>query len=651
MKIRTLLSPAIAAALLLAGCRDAESGPVVVSAIGAPPSLVNPNRTALDPPAAMLANAVAQGLVRFDPAGQIEPALAQSWTVTDDGTSYIFRIARTKWSNGTHVTAEQVAERLRAAASRASRNRLKPLLGSIAGIVAMTDRVIEIRLRAPRPNFLQLLAQPDMAIVRAGQGTGPLAAEPGPDGALLLRPRDEEEDAPLLPDLYLRGEAAPLAVARYQARAAALVTGGTAIDLPIARAANPPDAALRFDPVAGMFGLTIGSRAALVAEPEGRRALNMAIDREAIVAALAVPNLAPRLSLLPAGIEEQPAPAQSAWAALPLPARQAEARAIIAGIAGGSDAPKVRVAMPDGPGATLLFAHLRRDWRAIGVEAERVAIRARADLRFVDEVAPAGLASWYLRHFTCDASIVCSNEVDTVLEKARNATSFAERRDALAEADRLLTEAVPFLPIAAPVRWSLVSPRMTGFQPNPFAGPVRRSPGRAAALSLSQSAPGRLSWRHAEPSQRIAAPASPRPRPRVGQAAAGGGRARSRAAVRRARGQSPGRAGFDRRADPGGRRCRDRLDGRVAGVGSAQSRHVEAAACAHGRKRRHGRRARRYSAGRRPVRLRLSLEQPQSAHPETLSRQAPSRNPGDRRGNCRTSVAAGARGNQVEPSP
>lgn len=470
MTIRAALLGVSTAWLSLPGCRQSEDGPLIISAIGRPPSLANPNRTLLDPPAAMLTTAVAQGLVRLDPAGQIEPALAQSWTVTDDGTSYIFRIARAEWAGGGDVTAEQVAVRLRAAASRASRNRLKPLLGSIAEIVAMTDRVIEIRLRSPRPNFLQLLAQPEMGIIRADQGTGPLVAAPGPDGALLLRPREtDEEEARPLPAIYLRGEDAPLAVARFQAGGAALVTGGTAIDLPIARAARPPAAALGFDPVAGMFGLSVSSRSGLVGEAEGRRALSMAVDRAAIVAALAVPNLAPRLSLLPAGIEEQPTPALPAWAASPLPARQAEARAIVAGLTTGTDAPKLRVAMPDGPGATLLFAHLRRDWRAIGVEAERVAADARADLRFVDEVAPAGLASWYLRHFTCDAGIVCSPEADAALEAARNAPSFGERRDALAAADRLLTGAVPFLPIAAPVRWSLVSPRLTGFQPNTFA--------------------------------------------------------------------------------------------------------------------------------------------------------------------------------------
>ena len=40
--------------------------------------------------------------------------------------------------------------------------------------------VIEIRLVAPRPNLLPLLAQPEFAILRGAQGTGPfkLARDP-----------------------------------------------------------------------------------------------------------------------------------------------------------------------------------------------------------------------------------------------------------------------------------------------------------------------------------------------------------------------------------------------------------------------------------------------------------------------------------------
>jgi peptide/nickel transport system substrate-binding protein len=472
MLIRRRILSALCAAVLATGCNERETGPVAVSVIGGPPKLINPNLRPLDPPAAFLVAATAQGLVRFDPSGQIEPALAQSWTITDDGLSYIFRIARLNWANGSPVTAKQVAARLQAAGSRASTNELKPLLGAIAEILPMTDRVIEIRLKAPRPNFLQLLAQPEMAIIREDQTTGPYTAEGAEDGTLRLRPRGTEEQGPDAAGaasslIVLRGEPAALAVARFQAGLAALVIGGTGGDLPIARAADPPGAALRFDPVAGFFGLVFSRSNVFLDQPDARRALSMAIDRAAIATALGVAEAAPRETLVPSGVPELPAPTAPAWATDPLPARRAAAAGIVGRLA-GAEPPDVRVAVPDSPGYRLVFAHLRRDWRAIGINAQRVDPDERADLRLADEVAPASLATWYLRHFTCDRSRVCSKEADAALEAARNTLSMPERQQRLAEADRLLSEAVPFIPLANPIRWSLVSPRLTGFRPNPF---------------------------------------------------------------------------------------------------------------------------------------------------------------------------------------
>src|SRR4051812_14267264 len=208
----------IAGTLSLAGCGREQSGPIRVSAIGGPPLLVNPNLQPLDPPAAFLTEAVGQGLVRFDGAGEIEPALAQSWIVSDDGLRYTFRIRRATWADGSPVTAQQVAARLRAALSRASRNPFKPVLGAVDNITPMTDFVLEISLHGPRPNFLQLLAHPELAIVQNNGGTGPyrlMRSEPA--GLLLTMARAEEEaeeSAEQSPGILLRGERTAAAVAR-----------------------------------------------------------------------------------------------------------------------------------------------------------------------------------------------------------------------------------------------------------------------------------------------------------------------------------------------------------------------------------------------------------------------------------------------------
>ena len=463
----------MAGAAALAACRSEETGPISVIAIGAAPEVINPNLKPLDPPSAFLLEAVAQGLVRFDAAGEIEPALAQRWTLSDDGLRYTFRLARTNWSNGNPIKAEQVAARLRAAASASSRNPLKPILGAIDEIVAMTDEVLEISLKSPRPNFLQLLAQPEMAILRGMEGSGPYRMAKAEGGGILLSlPAEDEDDGASrrreTPPLLLSADDTATAIVRFQQGDADLVLGGTLGDLPLARAAEPPGNALVFDPTAGLLGFSIAAVTGPLARAEVRQALSMAIDRVALSALVGAPGLQPRDTILPAGSEGL-TPAAPGWSGLPLAERRATASRTIDEVT--PDGPlKIRVALPDEAGYRLLFAALRRDWAAIGVAAERVApLDGAADLRLIDEVAPVRLASWYLRHFACDASRICDPAADEMMSAARIAPTAQNRRGLLANADRILADAAPFIPIGAPLRWSIVSPRLTGFRANPFA--------------------------------------------------------------------------------------------------------------------------------------------------------------------------------------
>lgn len=461
---------AVLGALLLCACGEKASGPLIVSAIGEPPRLLNPNLEALDPPAALLAEATAQGLVRFEASGQIEPALAQRWIVSDDGLRYTFRLAPVEWVGGGKVTASQVVSRLRAAIGASSRNPLKPLLTNIDEIVSMTDDVLEISLNTPSTSFLHVLAQPEMAILRNNLGSGPYRGTLKPDRSILLRlpkskdPQARERDE--TDEIILRGERAALAVARFKAGLADLTIGGTAGNLLIARAGQPTAQNLRFDPVAGYFGLAFVSDDGPLADPAVRQALSMAIDRTSLVNAIGVPALLPRASLLPTGLSDVPAPSAPEWGSRPLAERRAAAARTLRPLA-GNEPLVLRVAMPEGPGYRVILAFLRRDWRAVGIEVEAVSDKAPADLKLIDKVAPAAMASWYLQGFSCAISPVCSAEADEAMHAAATAP-LAERRALIAEADRLISAAVPFIPLTAPVRWSLVSQRLTGFTPNAF---------------------------------------------------------------------------------------------------------------------------------------------------------------------------------------
>ena len=454
--VRTIL-----AALALAACdRTADTGPVRVAVIGeGRPALADPARKPLNAPSRLLVDAVAQGLVRFDAAGQIEPGLAERWIVADGGLSYIFRLREARWTDGSPVTTEQVVARLRRQIVPGSRNPLAPFLTAIDEIVAMTPQVIEVRLKRPRPDLLKLFAQPELALLRGTRGTGPMASTTdGPQ--LTLRPRPEldgTDDGDRLDDrrgeVQLSGVRASLALARYTAGKADLVTGGGFAEWPLVAIAQPAQRDVRIDPAAGMFGLLVVRRDGFLADPSRRAAIAQAIDRAAAT------GWAPEERLLPEQLDSAAAPQAPAWAALPLDQRRAAARDVVA----AWDKPvRVRIALPVGPGATQLWYQLAASLRAVGITAERVAPTAPTDLRLLDAVAPYDSARWYL----AAACQPCGAEALAKVLAARDAPTLAQRGQRIAEADAALAADTAFIPLARPFRWSVVTPRLQGWQPN-----------------------------------------------------------------------------------------------------------------------------------------------------------------------------------------
>jgi peptide/nickel transport system substrate-binding protein len=473
-------------AVAAAACRQQPQGAVKVVVIGGEPKLRDPAQAALGPADAVLLANVAQGLVRFDASGNIVGGLAERWNVSDDGMSYLFRIASTEWPDGRKITAEQVARLLKRAIGPRSKNPLKDSLGAIDDIVAMTDRVIEIRLGAPRPNLLSLLAQPELAILRDGEGTGPFTASLGGSGGTVRLTRElvsPDDESTTREEVLLGGGDADEAIAQFAAAKSDLVLGGTFGDLPDAQHANLPRGALRFDPASGLFGLVPAQPGGTLDKPEVRQLLSQAIDRDTLVAALGVPNLAPRATLLEPGLDGVPAPTAPAWTATAftdrLPSLQAQATKLF--VAKGPK-PTIAVALPNGPGADLLLRLLQRDWGAIGLTVQRADSAHKADFVLVDEVAPSSSPAWFVRHFRCAAVPVCDADADKLMDAARESPVPAQRYALLAQAAAVIDQKQLFIPLAAPVRWSLVSRRIAGFDGNRFA--------RHTLTGLEQSNPG-----------------------------------------------------------------------------------------------------------------------------------------------------------------
>ena len=464
---------AAALALLLAGCdRRVDVGPVAVSVIGEMPRAEEAARRPLTPAQRLLTDSVAQGLVRFDAAGQIEPGLAERWIVIDDGMSYIFRLRDAAWQDGQRVTARDVVAILKRQLARGSRNPLRPFLSAIDDVVEMTPEVIEVQLARPRPDLLKLFAQPELAIFRARPpgGTGPFRLTLGGRAGLLLAParelgRAEDEQRAPAPEENVRlvGERAARAILRFNAKQSDLVSGGTVVDWPLVALSETAPANIRLDPATGLFGLAITSRDGFLADPAERDAVAQAFDRPALVAAFA--NEWPAAeTILPEQLDSAAPPAPQPWAATPLAERRANAarRVTLWRAAHDGVAPALRLALPGGSGGNRLWGQLAAGLIAIGIVPQRVGWNEPAELRLVDAVAPYDSARWYL----ASACAPCGEEAQAALDAARLAPTLADRGQAIAIADAALTADVAFVPLARPFRWSLVSLRLRQWTAN-----------------------------------------------------------------------------------------------------------------------------------------------------------------------------------------
>jgi peptide/nickel transport system substrate-binding protein len=455
-----------------AGCRKQPQGEFKVVVIGDQPRMRDPAVEPLSTTDAVLVQNVAQGLVRFDAGGNIVPGLAERWNVSDDGLSYIFRIASTQWPDGRKINAQQVAKILNRYLSPRSKDPLKDNLGAIDDVVAMTDRVIEIRLIAPRPNLLPLLAQPEMAIIRGGFGTGPFRHTLANKGGELNLTRDissPDEETTRKDELLLNGTGAAEAIAGFADAKSDLVLGGTFNDLPYVRRIRLPRNSLHFDPAAGLFGLVPTRAGSKLDNPELRSILSQAIDRDAFVAAVGIRNLAARATLLQSGLDGLNPPAQPAWLGSPLDGRIVALRAGVDRIFGSAGKPVILVGMPKGPGGELLLQILMRDWGALGFTVQWAPRAASADFVLIDEVAPSSSPAWFVRRFRCGAVPVCDPDMNDILESARTSQIPAQRYALIAQAARMVDDEHLFIPITAPVRWSLVGSRVQNFAGNRYA--------------------------------------------------------------------------------------------------------------------------------------------------------------------------------------
>lgn len=472
--------------LLLSACGQGRDGALGVAVIGAD-AAIGERGPRLSSSAQLVRAATFEGLVGFDERGRVVPALADRWIVTDNGQSYIFRLRDGTWPDGSRITADAAAALLRKAIADLRGTALGLDLAAIDEVRVMAGRVIEIDLAAPVPELLILLAQPELSFnwqARQGktrskvQGTGPMALSAGEDGAQLFqlippnrRGLPEQADfARRARPVEVTFASAARAVALFDDGFVDILLGGKVDTVPLAGRIGLTRGNVQLDPVTGLFGLMVARTEGFLAGAANREALAMAIDREALLGAFNIAGWQPTTRIVSPDAEDDLGTIGERWQGTTPEQRQAQAAARVAAWKGAGRAlPTLNLAMPDGAGSTLVFDAVRRDLARIGISVRRVPENDRADLRLVDMAARYGRATWFLNQLSCTVQkAVCSPAGDERVAEARRALDPAARAALLAEAEAEITAANGFIPIARPLRWSMVRSGTTGFAQNPW---------------------------------------------------------------------------------------------------------------------------------------------------------------------------------------
>lgn len=138
---------------------------VKVGLVLEPPSLDPTAEAAAAVDEVVYAN-VFEGLTRFAADGSILPALAESWTISDDGLTYTFKLHEgVTFHDGSAFDAEDVKFSLDRINAEGSLNAQKALYTSIESVTVVDPTTVELKLKQPDGNLIYNLAWGDAVIV------------------------------------------------------------------------------------------------------------------------------------------------------------------------------------------------------------------------------------------------------------------------------------------------------------------------------------------------------------------------------------------------------------------------------------------------------------------------------------------------------
>jgi oligopeptide transport system substrate-binding protein len=478
--------------------------------LGSEPEWIDPGKCSDSAGGTVIFNVFA-GLTQSHPQTlQPMPDVAERWDVSADGRTYTFHLRPSVWSDGVALTAHDFEYAWKRVLDRATASKYASFLFPIenaeafnrgevgaaaVGVRALDDLTLQVTLAAPLPYFLQLtsfytaLPVPRHLIERlAREGKNPdlwtRAENIVSNGAFTLAEWNFRKDM-LLAKNPRYWDAAHVRMRRV--RLAMIDSANTTLNLyesgeldTIGTSALPSEfmdhlsryADFERKPSLMTYFFWINTKRKPLDDVRVRRALNLAVDRRALVEFVTRAGQLPSADLVPEGLAGYRGPHTPIF-------DLAAARKLLAeaGYGPGRPLPKITLLYNTSEGHKQIAEAVAQMWKHnLGIEVElenqewKVYLKTLKALDF--QVARMGWVGDYADPYTFLELLTASNgnnhsnwsdpEYEALLRRA-NATLDRDARLALlSRAEALAMAAAPMVPIYVATRSELVKPYVMG---------------------------------------------------------------------------------------------------------------------------------------------------------------------------------------------
>jgi oligopeptide transport system substrate-binding protein len=492
-----------------------SSASVLHRGLGSDPESLDPHK-ARSTQAADVLRDIGEGLLGYSETGELLPAAATSWEISEDGLTYTFQLRPdARWSNGDAVTAEHFVFSLRrlvnpataafyAQALEAIVNSQEVVAGELPtsdlGVEAIDPLTLKVTLQQPTPYLLGLLTHPSTFPVHPGSVAehGDAFSRAGnllSNGAYVLANWEPGSVLELVRNEHYWNNAATALDAvhhhvltqevteynRYRAGELHLTGNVPPERIQQIREEMPDELFLSTYLGVYYYGFNL-TKPPFKDNPQLREALSMAVDRAVLVEKITERGEAPAYSWVPPGVDNYD-PRRFNYAELSQDERNVRARNLYREAGYSKDNPlQVELRYSTSDTQQRLALAVQSMWRdVLGVETtllneEFQVLLANMREREVTQVFRGSWIGDYNDAHTFLSILQSGNPsnmpgyenelYDSLMLKAANQVDPDKRRAYLEEAERVLLADHPVIPLYFYVSKHMVSPEVVGWGDN-----------------------------------------------------------------------------------------------------------------------------------------------------------------------------------------